>query len=95
MHARTSLHSVTALALEQPGNHAVVIVTPIRARFNVDRAREIERRTSFHCLRRPPPQVLEDAPDDSRILDKRHEVHRAFALRTLRQISQKSSARWL
>jgi hypothetical protein len=32
-------------------------------------ARRIERRTSLRGLKGPQPQVLEDAPDDSRILD--------------------------
>ena len=43
-------------------------------------ARGIERRTSLAGKRRPQPQVLEDVPDDSRILYQRNDPHRPFAL---------------
>ena len=49
-------------------------------------AREIERRTAVLHLRRPHSQVLEDAPNDSRILDQRNDPLQPLALGALQRI---------
>ena len=49
--------------------------------------RGIDGRTSLGGKRRPQPQVFEDAPDDSRILNQRDHPHRPFALGAFQGIS--------
>jgi len=44
------------------------------------------RRTSLGGERRPQSEVLEDAPDDSRILDQRNDAHRPVAPGALQRI---------
>jgi hypothetical protein len=43
-------------------------------------------RTPLRHLWRPPSQVLEDPPDDSRILDQRNDAHRPLAFGVLQRI---------
>jgi hypothetical protein len=45
-----------------------------------------ERRTSLGGERRPQSEVLEDAPDDPRILDQRNDPHRSLAPGALQRI---------
>jgi hypothetical protein len=53
--------------------------------------RGTKRRTALGGERRPQSEVLEDAPDDSRILDQGNDPHRPLALGALQRIGFQSS----